>query len=57
MVISMHFNSIDMSKYILGDLKLVWGLRVHKCTQNVDVYSDFDQNEAHFLIRYHTYMV
>ena len=31
MVISMHFNSIDMSKYILGDLKLVWGLRVHKC--------------------------
>ena len=34
----MHFNSIDMWKYILGDLKLV------------DVYSDFDQNEAHFLI-------
>ena len=31
MVISMHFNSIDMYKYILGDLKLVWGLRVHKC--------------------------
>ena len=36
-----------------GDLKLVWGLRVHKCTKNVDVYSDFDQNEAHFLIRDH----
>ena len=29
---------------MLGDFKLVWGLRVHKCTQNVDVYSDFDQN-------------
>ncbi len=38
-----------------GDLKLVWDLRVHKCIQNVDVYSDFDQNEAHFRIRYHTY--
>ena len=35
MVISMQFNSIDMWKYILGDFKLVWGLRVHKCTQNV----------------------
>ena len=34
----------------MGDLKLVWGLRVHKCTQNVDVYSDFYQNEANFLI-------
>ena len=33
MVISMHFNSIDMYKYILGDLKLVWGLRVPKCTK------------------------
>ena len=42
---------------MLGDLKLAWGLRVDKCTKNVDVYSDFDQNEAHFLIRYHKYMV
>ena len=57
MVISMHFNSIDMLKYILGNLKLVWGLRVHKCTQNVDVYSDFDTNEAYFLIRCHKYIV
>ena len=57
MVISMHFNSIDMYKYILGDLKLVWGLRVHKCTQHVDVYSDFDKNETHFLIRCDKYMV
>ena len=53
----MHFNSIDMYKYMLGDLKLVWGLRVHKCTKDVDVYSDFDQNEAHFRIRCNTYMI
>ena len=29
MVISMHLIGIDMYKYILGDLKLVWGLRVN----------------------------
>ena len=45
----MHFNSVDMYKYILGDLKLVWGLRVHKCTQNVDVYSDFTKMKQIFL--------
>ena len=49
----MHFNSIDMYKYMLGDLKLIWSLRAHQCAQNVDVYSDFDGNEAHCLIRYH----
>ena len=43
MAISMQFNNIDMSKYILGHLKLVWGLMVHKCTHKCDVYSDFDQ--------------
>ena len=53
----MQFNSIDIYKYILGDLKLVGGLWVHTCTPNVDVFSDFDQNEANFLIRYHKYML
>ena len=24
---------------------------------NVDVFSDFDQNESHFLIRYNKYML
>ena len=27
---------------MLGDLKFVGGLRVHKCTQNVELFSDFD---------------
>ena len=45
----MYFNSIDMLKYILGDLKFAWGLRVHKCTQNVDVYSDFTKMKHIFL--------
>ena len=53
----MQFNSIDIYKYISGDLKLVGGLWVHTCTLNIDVFSDFDQNEAKFRIRYHKYMV
>ena len=53
----MQFNSIDIYKYISADLKLVGGLWVHTCTPNIDVFSDFDQNEAKFLIRYHKYMV
>ena len=57
MVISMHFNSIDITKLMLGDFILVWGLRVHTYTKHVDVLSDFDQNEANFLIRYHKYML
>ena len=53
----MHLNSIDIYKLFFGDFILVWGLRVHTCTKHVDILSDFDQNEAHFLIRYHTYML
>ena len=53
----MQLNSIDIYKCILGDLKLVGGLWVHTCTPNVDVFSDFDQNEANFLIRYHKHML
>ena len=53
----MQFNSIDIKKKNSGDLKLVGGLWVHTCTRNVDVFSDFDQNEAIFLIRYHKYML
>ena len=40
---------------MLGFLKLVGGLWVHTCTPNVDVFSDFDQNEANLLLRYHKY--
>ena len=57
MVLSVHFNSIEIYKYISDDLKLVWGLRVHICTNNVDVFSDFDQIEVNFLIRYHKYII
>ena len=57
MITSMHFNSIDMKKYMLGDLKLVCSLRVHTCTHNVDFYSVVDQNEAHFLIGYLKYNI
>ena len=57
MVISIDINSVGIYKYILGDLKFVGGLRVHKCTQNVELFSDFDQNEAHFLIGYHKCVV
>ena len=46
----MQFNSIDIYTYILGDLKLVEGLWVHTCTPHVDVFSDFDQNEAHIFL-------
>ena len=53
----MDINSVDIQKYILGDLKFVWGLRVHKCTQNVEIFRDVDQNEAHFLIGYHKCIV
>ena len=42
---------------MLGDLKLVGGLWVHTCTPNSEVFGDFEQNEAHFLIRYHTYSI
>ena len=53
----MQFNIIDIYKYMLGDLKLVGGVWVHTCTPNVEVFIDFDQNEANFLIRYHRYMI
>ena len=29
----------------------------HMSTPNVDVFSDFDQNEANLHIRYHKYML
>ena len=31
------------------------GFKGPKCTQTVDVYSDFDQNEEHLILRYHKY--
>ena len=53
-----YMNAVQEYRHIkinFGELKLVGGLWVHICTRNVDVFSDFDQNEANFLIRYHKY--
>ena len=57
MVISMRFIRIDMLQYILGRFKIVRGLEAPKLTQNMDIFSDFDQNESHVLVLHRQYMV
>ena len=49
MVISMDINSVDIYKYIFGDLKFVWGLRVHKCAHNVEFYEMLTKMKHIFL--------
>ena len=57
MVISMCFIRIDIFQYILGRFKIVNGLKAHKLTQNMEIFSDFDQNESHVLVLHRQYMV
>ena len=57
MVISMSFIRIDILQYILGRFKMVRGLKAPKLTQNMEIFSDFDQNESHVLVLHRQYMV
>ena len=57
MVISMCFIRIDILQYILGRFKIVRGLKAPKLTQNMEIFSDFDQNESHVLVLHRQYMV
>ena len=49
MVISIDINSVGILKYILGDLKFVGGLRVHKCTKNVELLAILTKMKHIFL--------
>ena len=57
MVISMCFIIIDILQYILGRFKMVRGLKAPKLTQNMEIFSGFDQNESHVLVLHRQYMV
>ena len=57
MVISMCFIRIDILQYILSRFKIVSGLKAPKLTQNMEIFSDFDQNESHVLVLHRQYMV
>ena len=57
MVISMFFISVDIYQYILGSFEIVGGLKASRLTHNIEIFSDFDQNESHFLVLHREYMV
>ena len=57
MVTSMCFISVDIYQYILGSFEIVEGLKAPDLSHNMEIFSDFDQNESHFLILHREYMV
>ena len=57
MVISMFFISADICQYILCSFEIVRGLKAPRLTQNMEIFSDFDQNDSHFLVLHREYMV
>ena len=42
---SMRFISADVYQYILGSFEIVSGLKAPKLIQNMEIFSDFDQND------------
>ena len=57
MVISMCFISVDIYQYILGSFEIVGGLKAPRLTHNMEIVSDFEQNESHILVLHREYMV
>ena len=57
MVISMCFISVDIYQYIVGSFEIVRGLKAPILTQHMEIFSDFDQNDSHFIVLHRKYMV
>ena len=53
----MCFISVDIQQYILCSFEIVGGLKAPRLTQNMEIFSDFDQNDSHFLVLHREYMV
>ena len=57
MVISMCFISVDIYQYILGSFEFVRGLNAPILTHNMEIFSDVDQKDSHFLVLHRDHMV
>ena len=53
----MRFISADIKQYILRSFEIVRGLKAPKLTKNMEIFSDFEQNDWHFLVLHREYMV
>ena len=53
----MCFIIVDMYQYILGSFEIVRGLKAPISTQHMEIFSDFDQKDSHFLVLHRDRMV
>ena len=53
----MCFISVDIYQYILCSFEIVRGLKAPRLTHNMEIVSDFDQNESHFRVLLREYMI
>ena len=42
---------------MLGSFEIVRGLKAPRLTQNMEIFSDFDQNNSHIIVLHREYMV